>query len=56
MQTNGSYEPPVKWHHCLEPREPQLSKDRAAEVRHRMMEPSPRAMTLAEFNERLKRR
>jgi transposase len=34
----------------------QLSEEQAAEVRRRLAEPTPETMTLAEFNERLKRR
>ena len=33
-----------------------LSEEQAVEVRHRMADPDPKTMTLAEFNERLKRR
>jgi transposase len=33
-----------------------LSEEQAAEVRRRLAEPNPETMTLAEFNERLKRR
>lgn len=33
-----------------------LSNEQAAEVRRRMADPNPKTMTLAEFNERLKRR
>jgi hypothetical protein len=33
-----------------------LSDEQAAEVRRRLAEPDPDSMTLAEFNERLKRR
>jgi hypothetical protein len=33
-----------------------LSEEQAAEVRRRMADPNPKTMTLAEFNDRLKRR
>jgi hypothetical protein len=33
-----------------------LSEEQAAEVRRRLADPNPETMTLAEFNERLKRR
>jgi hypothetical protein len=33
-----------------------LTEEQAAEVRRRMADPNPKTMTLAEFNERLKRR
>ena len=33
-----------------------LTDEQAEEVRRRLAEPEPKAMTLAEFNERLKRR
>ena len=33
-----------------------LSDEQVAEVRRRMADPNPKTMTLAEFNERLKRR
>jgi len=33
-----------------------LSDEQAAEVRRRLADPDPKTMTLAEFNERLKRR
>ena len=33
-----------------------LSEEQGVEVRHRMADPDPKTMTLAEFNERLKRR
>jgi hypothetical protein len=33
-----------------------LTDEQAAEVRRRLAEPDPKTMTLAEFNERLKRR
>lgn len=33
-----------------------LTEEQAEEVRRRLAEPSPKTMTLAEFNERLKRR
>jgi hypothetical protein len=33
-----------------------LSEEQAAEVRRRLADPDPKSMTLAEFNERLKKR
>jgi NADPH-dependent 2,4-dienoyl-CoA reductase/sulfur reductase-like enzyme len=35
---------------------PQLSDEQAAEVRRRLAEQDPKTLTLAEFNERLRRR